>query len=83
MWSPDGRWLVFATNRDRMAYTGQIYAVRPDGTGLHALTRGTLSRTQPSFSADGTQLFVNETSEGADFEFGHVARINVNLESGR
>lgn len=82
-WSPDGRWLVFATNRDRMAYTGQIYAVRPDGSGLRALTRGTLSRTQPSFSADGTQLFVHETSEGADFEFGHVARINVNLESDR
>lgn len=77
MWSPDGRWLVFATNRDRIAYTGQIYAVRPDGSGLRALTSGTLSRTQPSFSADGTQMLVHQTSEGADFEFGHIARINI------
>lgn len=83
MWSPDGRWLVFATNRDRTAYTGQVYAVRPDGSGLRALTSGSLSRTQPSFSADGRSLFVYESAEGADFEFGHVARIDVNLESGR
>jgi TolB protein len=83
MWSPDGRWLLFASNRDRIAYAAQIYAVGPDGTGLRALTRGTLSRVQPSFSADGKQMFVYESSEGADFEFGHIARINVKMESGQ
>lgn len=83
MWSPDGRWLVFATNRDRIAYAGQIYAVRPDGTGLRSLSTGALSRTQPSFSADGRSLFVYESAEGADFEFGHIARIAVDLEGSR
>lgn len=80
MWSPDGRWLVFASNRDRVAYAAQIYAVRPDGTGLKALTRGALSRVQPSFSPNGRQLFVYESSEGADFEFGHIARITIDME---
>ncbi|MEO8176565.1 MAG: hypothetical protein ABI626_07885 [Sphingomicrobium sp.] len=81
MWSPDGRWLVFATNRDRVAYTGQIYAVRPDGRGLRALTSGALSHTQPSFSADGRSLLIYESAEGADFEFGHIARIAFKLET--
>jgi Tol biopolymer transport system component len=83
MWSPGGRWLVFASNRDRIPYAAQIYAARPDGSGLHALTRGALSRAQPSFSADGKQMLVYESSEGADFEFGHIARINVDMENGQ
>jgi TolB protein len=78
-WSPDGKWLVFASNRDKMARTGQIFAVRPDGTGLRALTRGSVSRVQPSFSADGGSLFVYENVETEAFEIGHVARIAVDL----
>jgi Tol biopolymer transport system component len=83
MWAPDGHWLVFSSNRDKLANIGQIYAVRPDGTGLRALTSGTISRVQPSFSADGKQVFVFENVEAAEFEIGHIARIDVNLESGR
>ena len=54
--------------------------MRPDGTGLKALTRGALSRVQPSFSPNSRQLFVYESSEGADFEFGHIARIPIDME---
>ena len=79
MWSPDGAWLAFASNRDKVAYTGQIYAVRPDGTGLHPLTRGSWSRVQPSFSADGTRLFVYEGMESEAFEIGHIASFAVAL----
>jgi TolB protein len=78
-WSPDGKWLVFASNRDKLALTGQIFAVRPDGTDLHPLTRGAVSRVQPSFSADGTRLFVNENVETAGFEIGHIASFPVDL----
>ena len=81
MWSPDGRWLVFSSNRDKLASIGQIYAVRPDGSGLRALTSGTISRVQPSFSADGKHLFVFENIETAEFEIGHIARIDAQLES--
>ena len=79
MWAPNGRWLVFASNRDKVANVGQIYAVRPDGSGLRALTIGSISRVQPSFSADGKRLFVFENVEAADFTIGHIATIPIEL----
>ena len=79
MWSPNGRWLVFATNRDKVANTGQLYAVKQDGSGLTALTSGTISRVQPSFSQDGKRIFVYEHVETADFEIGHIASLPVDL----
>ncbi len=79
MWTPNGRWLLFASNRDKLARTGQIYAVRPDGSGLRAVTTGTFSRVQPSVSADGKRLLVNENVGTADTEFGHIANFPLDL----
>ncbi len=79
MWSPSGRWLVFASNRDKLANVGQIYAVQPDGSGLRSLSRGTISRVQPSFGADGKRLYVYENLETANFEIGHLASFEVSL----
>lgn len=79
VWSPDGRWIVFASSRARVARTGQIYAVRPDGTGLRAITAGPLSHVQPSFSPDGTRLFVNRNVEGEAYEFGQIAAFPLSL----
>jgi len=36
-WSPDGGWLAFASDGSG---SQQLYVVRTDGTGLHALTSG-------------------------------------------
>lgn len=77
MWAPHGRFLVFASNRESEAMTGQIWAVRPDGSGLRRLTSGRWSRVQPSFSADGTRLFVYQGVEDADAEIGHVASFAI------
>ncbi|HEX8623147.1 MAG TPA: hypothetical protein VF718_14355 [Allosphingosinicella sp.] len=74
MWSPDGRWLVFASNRDGVAATAQIFAVRPDGSGLRPLTAGAWSRTQASFAGPG-HLLVYESREDGPLEIGHVARL--------
>jgi TolB protein len=79
MWSPNGRWLVFASNRDKVASTGQIYAVRPDGSDLRRLTMDRMSRAQPSFSSDGKTLFFYEHVEDPRFEIGHIASLKVDL----
>jgi TolB protein len=78
-WSVDGRWVLFASNRARVARTGQIYAVRPDGTGLRALTDGPLSHVQPSASPDGRRVLVNRNSEGPNHEFGQIAAFDLSL----
>lgn len=77
-WAPGGTWLVFASNRDGPAATGQIFAVRPDGGGLHALTRGGWSRVQPSFGGPG-RLLVYQGREEGETEIGHVADLPVSL----
>lgn len=79
MWSPDGRWIVFASNRDKVANTGQIYAIRPDGKDLRRLTRDVMSRAQPSFSKDGKTLVFYEHVEDPRFEIGHIASLKVDL----
>jgi TolB protein len=53
VWSPDGSWIAFA---GRDAYTIDLYAIRPDGTGLTRLTTdGQLARS-PAWSPDGQRL---------------------------
>jgi TolB protein len=80
MWSPDSRWVAFASNRDHVPSVGQIYRVRPDGTALERLTNGPLSHVQPSFSRDGKALYVYRLTEAGGGEIGGIAKID--LESG-
>jgi TolB protein len=77
-WSPDGRWLIFTSNRGQRPNVGQIHAIRPDGTGLMRLTDG-LSKAQPSLSPDGKRLYFYENVETDQFEIGHIASIEISL----
>ena len=77
--SPDGRWIVFASTRDGGAFHAQIYAVRPNGSGLRQLTRGSWSRIQPSFSPDGKRVLVNEHHESPEFEVSHLTQFETGL----
>jgi Tol biopolymer transport system component len=49
-WSPDGRTILF--NRG----IGDLYLIRPDGTGRTRLTRHPRIEAFPSWSPDGSQI---------------------------
>ncbi|MCX5636395.1 MAG: hypothetical protein NTX52_01710, partial [Planctomycetota bacterium] len=52
-WSRDGQWLTFCGGKGN---NGQIYIVRPDGTGFRRVTNGSGDMVEPSFSPDGSQI---------------------------
>jgi Tol biopolymer transport system component len=51
--SPDGRRIVFSSNRDQQA---EIYVMRADGGGQRRLTRRPGDDWAPDFSPDGTRI---------------------------
>jgi Tol biopolymer transport system component len=58
-WSPDGQWVVFGVGtwfQERAHFKATIMRVRRDGTGLEALTDGTVHSGFPSYSADGKEI---------------------------
>jgi TolB protein len=78
-WSPDGRWVVFASNRDGNPYRGQIYALRAGDSAPRALTSGGWSRAQPAFAPDSRHILVYESQEDGAGEQGHLAIFEVAL----
>jgi Tol biopolymer transport system component len=53
-WSPDGRTIVFVSNR---AGNWELYAIRPDGTGERRLTRTPRATEEsPRFDSGGTHV---------------------------
>ena len=58
-WSPDSQWIAFGLGEwFQMRRTGKakIMRIRRDGTGLEALTDGTIHSGFPSYSADGNEI---------------------------
>jgi Tol biopolymer transport system component len=60
--SPDGRWIAFSSNR--AGGGGNIFAVKPDGTGLTKLTETLGSAHRPHWGRDGWIYF--DWTERAD-----------------
>lgn len=50
-WSPDGEWLAFYSDRNDDYF--DIYAIRPDGTGLRSVSPSTDWDLDPDWSPDG------------------------------
>lgn len=73
-WSPDGKWIAWASGRDGAANAAQIYRAHPDGSGLERLTTGPFSHAQPSFSGPSA-LYVYKEVEDGDTELGGTAKI--------
>lgn len=55
-WSPDGRWIAFNSNQVRTG--SHIFAIRPNGGGLRALTPSRFPHNDvgPGYSPDGKQI---------------------------
>jgi Tol biopolymer transport system component len=67
-WSPDGQWILFSSTRPFNAAWG-LWEVRPDGTGLHAVSQGW--GHAPAWSPDGTKI----AYEGSDPAVGNVIMV--------
>ena len=61
-YSPDGRWIVFTSERDGLGQTN-IYRAHPDGTQVERLTDHPALDDQGALSPDGTQLAFVSTRE--------------------
>ena len=58
-WSRDGLWLTFYGGGG-WAHNGQIFIVRPDGSGFRQLTDTSGNFVEPDFSPDGTQIVFHQ-----------------------
>ena len=81
-WSPDGKEIAFASNRDG----GGIFLIRPDGTNIRRISSATRSRA-PEWSPDGKELvfeavdglhIVSATGEGER----RLIRVRTSAERG-
>jgi Tol biopolymer transport system component len=52
-WSPDGEYIAFSAWKDGK---GQIFKIKPDGSGLTQLTFGDVGGMMPSWSPDGESI---------------------------
>ena len=67
-WSPDSQWIAFGLGewfQMRRAGKARIMRIRRDGTGLEALTDGSVHSGFPSYSADGDNIVYRVFAESA------------------
>lgn len=65
-WSPDGEWIAFGLGYwfgERRYQPARIMRIRVDGTGLEALTDGTIHCGYPSYAPDGKRIVYRVYSE--------------------
>lgn len=83
MWSPDGAWIAYSSNRTGRPNAGQLFVVRPNGADLRQITDSSASYTQQSLAPDGRSLYATRTWEAPDWswEYGHITHVPVELSA--
>lgn len=76
-WSPDGKMIVFVSNRNGKASGGQLFLANADGTGLRQLTDLPGGIRSPSWVRDGKSILAYQCFEGADWDFGGIIKIEL------
>jgi TolB protein len=79
-WSPDGAELVMNDLDPTPESPSNLYAIKPDGSGLHRLTSssidGHMRIETPRWDPDGSRILVSIVyTTGPDFEFGGEVRL--------
>lgn len=65
-YSPDGKKIVFTTNRD---FNAEIYIMNADGTGQQRVTSTTTNNeSHPSFSPDGAKIVYHTNRDRGNYE---------------
>jgi dipeptidyl aminopeptidase/acylaminoacyl peptidase len=80
-WSPDGRWILFVSNRTGDADNNErrdLWLISPDGAEVRRLTRGDVGVGAAVFSPDGSQVaFVSALEPENLYRLQHVLIVDV------
>ncbi|HET6837890.1 MAG TPA: hypothetical protein VFH24_07580 [Gemmatimonadales bacterium] len=63
-WSPDGEYIAFSRLQFSQTVPATLMLVRPDGSGLLALSRPLIQGYQPSWSPDGSEIVFSDGGDG-------------------
>lgn len=61
-WSPNGKWISFIAQEGQYE---ELYLVKPDGSGLHPLTKGGQDIVQYEWSPSGRQILAVANNQGS------------------
>ncbi len=76
-WSPDGKRIVFSSNRAGPANVGHLYTIGVDGTDIRQITDGRWSYVQPAWSENSELLYAYQNEETDTYEFGDIVAIRL------